>query len=229
VPARGLAELVVGVATLGPEVGAPPGTVRVTGLRSAGGRRSWVVQIPGTQEWSPTSGADPFDLTGNVHGLAGERTAGGRTVASALTLAGAQAGEPVLLVGHSQGGIVAAQLAGDPAFRRRFSVTHVVTAGSPIATAPVPPSVAVLSLEHDHDLVPRLAGAANPDRAGWVTVRAAAEPPGHPPDAALSHEATGYADTAAAVDASPDEGLRRWRAGLEPFVAGDGVTATEIL
>ena len=117
----------------------------------------------------------------------------------------------------------------DPAFRRRFSVTHVVTAGSPIATAPVPPSVAVLSLEHDHDLVPRLAGAANPDRAGWVTVRAAAEPPGHPPDAALSHEATGYADTAAAVDASPDEGLRRWRAGLEPFVAGDGVTATEIL
>jgi len=229
VPPGGLADLVGGIVDLDPAAGAPPGTVRVTALRAADGRRSWVVQIPGTQSWSPVPRADPFDLTGNVHAMAGRSTAGGRTVTAALTLAGARPGEPVLLAGHSQGGMVAAQLAADPAFRSRFTVTHVVTAGSPIAAAPIPASVAVLSLEHDHDLVPRLDGEPNPDRAGWVTVSAAAEPPGGAPDAVSSHEAARYADTAAAVDASSDEGLRRWRAGLAPFVAGDGVTATAVL
>jgi hypothetical protein len=55
------------------------------------------------------------------------------------------------------------------------------------------------------------------------------EPAGGPPDAAASHDLVAYADTAAAVDASSDSGLLRWRAGLAPFLAGPGVTATQQL
>jgi len=227
-PPRGLADLLTGVGHLDPDRGGRPGEVQVLSVRRKG-RRAWVVQIPGTQEWSPRPGRNPFDLTGDVHGLAGERTAGGRAVTAALQAAGAGPGEPVLLVGHSQGGIVAAQLAADPQFRRSFAVTHVVTAGSPVATAGIPASVSVLSLEHEHDVVPRLDGRPNPDRAGWITVSAPAERPGAPVDPAGSHDADAYARTAAAVDASVDPGLRQWRAGLAPFLGGDGATGTRML
>jgi len=226
-PPRGIADLLTGVSHLDPDRGGRPGAVQVLSVRRDG-RRAWVVQIPGTQEWSPRPGRNPFDLTGDVHGLAGERTAGGRAVTAALRAAGAGPGEPVLLVGHSQGGIVAAQLAADPQFRRSFTVTHVVTAGSPVATARIPPSVSVLSLEHEHDVVPRLDGRPNPDRAGWITVSAPAERPGAPVDPAGSHDADAYVRTAAAVDASVDPGLRQWRAGLAPFLAGDGATGTRM-
>jgi PGAP1-like protein len=228
-PPRGVADLVGGVRDVDPDRGAVPGAVRVVSVRGREGGRAWVVQIPGTQDWSPRAGANPFDLTGNVHGMGGEPTAGRRAVAGALRAAGAGPGEPVLLVGHSQGGIIATQLAGDPAFRREHYVTHVITAGSPVALAPVPESVAVLSLEHEHDLVPRLDGAPNPDRAGWVTVGRRVEAPGAPADAAASHDLGAYAVTAADVDASADPGLRRWRAGLAPFLAGEGVTATQVV
>jgi PGAP1-like protein len=228
-PPQGLAGLLAGVAALDPDEGVSPGSVRVIAVTRPGGCRAWVVQIPGTQSWSPKPGGDPLDLTGNVHALAGEPTASQRLVAGALRAAGVPSGEPVLLVGHSQGGMVAANLAADPEFRKDFHVTHVVTAGSPVATVPVPESVSVLSLEHDHDLVPRLDGAANPDRAGWITVSTAAEAPGESADAVRSHDLGSYARTAAAVDASADPGLVAWRAGLAPFLAGDGVTATQLL
>ena len=71
----------------------------------------------------------------------------------ALEKAQAQAGraglaEPVLLAGHSQGGIAAAALAADPGFRRRHPVGAVVTSGAPIARMALPPQVSVLALEH---------------------------------------------------------------------------------
>lgn len=49
----------------------------------------------------------------------------------------------VLLTGHSQGGIIAANIASDPLFTHRYHVGAVVTFGSPINTIPVNPSVPV--------------------------------------------------------------------------------------
>jgi pimeloyl-ACP methyl ester carboxylesterase len=40
-------------------------------------------------------------------------------------------GSRLVLTGHSQGGMIAQQLAADPAIRRRFEVLHTVTFGSP--------------------------------------------------------------------------------------------------
>ena len=121
---------------------------------------------------------------------------------------------------------MAAGLAADPAFRSRFTVTHVLTAGSPVAAYPIPPGVQVLSLEHTDDLVPALDGRRDPDRSRWVTVRRTLRPGGLALDAAGAHDVRAYTRTAALVDASSDPSVRGWRAGLAPFLAGAGVSAS---
>ena len=224
VPA-GVADLVAGVASCYPEGGAAPGTVRVLRVTHADGGRAWIVEIPGTQDWSPLAGHDPFDLSGDVASLAGAATAAGAVVTSALTVAGARTGEPVLLAGHSLGGMVAAGLAADRAFRSRFSVTHVLTAGSPIAAYPIPPGVQVLALEHTDDVVPSLDGRRDPDRPRWVTVRRTARAGTLTLDPQQAHEVSGYERTATLVDGSHDPSVTAWRAGLAPFLAGPAVTA----
>lgn len=52
-------------------------------------------------------------------------------VAEAMRQAGIGKDEPVALIGHSQGGIVAATLASD--WAEEYTIEHVVTAGSPVA------------------------------------------------------------------------------------------------
>jgi hypothetical protein len=243
----GLAEVISRVAASSPGTPTadgrltPAGTVRVDQVRGADGRRAWIVEIPGTHRWSPLAGGDPFDLTADVHTLARDSSAAGATVLGALRAAGARADEPVLLAGHSLGGMVAAQLAADPAVRREFRITHVVTAGSPVAVSGVPDDVQVLSLEHTDDLVPRLDGVANPDRPNWVTVSrpatalaaglgaAALDVGGRDaevhPRLVVTHAADSYTSTAAMVDASTDPSLVEWRRGLVPFLDRPGATA----
>jgi hypothetical protein len=224
----GVADLLRGVASCYPD-GSAPGTVRVLRVLHGDGRRAWVVEIPGTQDWSPLAGDDPFDLSGDVASMSGRTTAAGEVVEAALAASGARRGEPVLLAGHSLGGMVAAGLAADPAFRSRFTVTHVLTAGSPIAAYPVPPGVHVLSLEHTDDVVPALDGRRDPDRSRWVTVRRTVRPVGLVLDPQGAHDVRAYTRTATLVDASDHPSVTAWRAGLAPFLAGPGARATGVV
>ncbi|GAB1693500.1 alpha/beta hydrolase [Krasilnikovia sp. M28-CT-15] len=138
------------------------------------GTKSYIVDIPGTKDWNNPGQFNPDsnDLGTNVHVLGGDTTSREKAIADALRRSGASSTDPVMLIGHSQGGMVAAQAAADTgngAFN--YNVTHVVTAGSPIARADVPGHVQVLSLENSHDLVPHLDARDNPDRPNWTTVR----------------------------------------------------------
>ncbi|WP_459643230.1 hypothetical protein, partial [Kineococcus sp. NUM-3379] len=241
-PPRGVAELVDGVVRQAagrvptsdprgypgrsPLGGTPPaqGQVRVERITGPGGGVSWVVLVPGTQEWSPVTGnrRPAMDLTANLHSVAGHRTAPMRIVVEALRASGARHGEPVLLAGHSQGGLTAVELAADEEVRSEFTVTHVVTAGSPVAMAEVPPQVQVLSLEHSEDLVTVLDGADNPDTPSWTTVRRdLADDPRWSQrvgaDGLAAHDSLAYADTAELVDASGEEALRRWSDSARAF------------
>jgi hypothetical protein len=224
-PATGVAQLLGRVDDLHADPAAPrataalPGTVRVEQVQRPGGSRVAVVYVPGTQTWGMRGGSDPLDGGTDVRALAGERTAAGSAVTAALELAGVTRNEPLLLVGHSQGGLTAAQLASDPGFRSRFSPVGVLTAGSPIGAAHEPPDVAVLSLEHTDDDVPRLDGARDPATPTRTTVTAAT-PAGHGP-----HDLTGYAATGALVDTSDDPSITAWRELVRPFLAGGGATS----
>lgn len=57
-------------------------------------------------------------------------------VQEAMKQAGIKSNEPVALIGHSQGGIVAATIASD--LKDDYDIEHVVTAGSPVANHPIP-------------------------------------------------------------------------------------------
>ncbi len=203
--------------------------VRVTAVPDGAGGHSWIVEIPGTQDWAAESGTNPSNLATNLRLVAGYDTAMEAAVLEAvhrsMSEVAAQHGVPlaevqsqtVTLAGHSQGGIVAAALAADPG--NGLHVTQVVTGGSPIAAMGIPDDVAVLSLEHTQDPVPRLDGDPNPGAPGWTTVtRDVHGEEGVAAGSPISaHGARVYADTAALVSAqaTEDPALARALEGLE--------------
>ena len=115
------------------------------------------------------------------------------------------------------------RLAADPAFRRRYDVRSVLTAGSPTGRVPTPQGVSVLHLEHGSDVVPVLDAAENPDVPERTTVRhPGAGAPGGPGSGEEGpHDATSYARTAALVDASNHPSVVEWRRSCASVVDPD--------
>ena len=120
--------------------------------------RSWTVDIRGTQSFD-IGQTGPQDMTTNLQGVGGMPSDQLAAIQEAMKDAGIAPGEAVEFAGHSQGGIMAAQLAVDPDVRSRYNVVSVVTAGSPTATI-APTDVPVLSYENSGDIVPGLDGYA---------------------------------------------------------------------
>ena len=172
--------------------------------------RSWTVDIRGTQSFA-IGQSGPQDMTTNLQGVAGMASDQLDAIMEAMDAAGISPEEAVEFAGHSQGGIMAAQLAADPAVRARYNVVSVVTAGSPTATV-APSDVPILSYENSGDIVPGLDG--NATRGDNVTTvrfhdyEAAAHPEDPVPS---SHSAPLYVDeirsTLDAARASSDPGL----------------------
>jgi pimeloyl-ACP methyl ester carboxylesterase len=199
---------------------------RITRVGPDGERlTSWVVDLPGTKDWQldPRERVHLNDLATNLTTMAGDHTARIDGVTRALELAGVGSEEPVMLVGHSQGGLVALRAAEQYAADRRFNVTHVVTAGSPVARMPVPESVSLLALENRYDLVPQLDGQPPPDRHNRVTVMLEAQ--SH--DIGLNHAISStYLPGARELDGLSNPSLTAWRETASAFLTPAGETAT---
>jgi PGAP1-like protein len=210
------------------------GRVRVLETTRGDGGSAWVVIVPGTQEWSPRAGANPFDLTTDVRALTGDATLAAAGVAAALAEARVRSGrgtpdDPVLLVGHSQGGILAAALASDPAFRRSNRVTHVVTSGSPVGLFPVPSSTRVLSVEHADDPVPRLDLTPNPAGDSWTTIVA---PTRSLPVDVNRHRLGAYVQTVRVAEGAPRGtvgGLDAWQASAGTYLGAPVRSVSEVV
>ena len=172
--------------------------------------RSWTVDIRGTQSFA-IGQSGPQDMTTNLQGVAGMASDQLNAVMEAMDAAGISPEDAVEFAGHSQGGIMAAQLAADPGVRARYNVVSVVTAGSPTATV-APSDVPVLSYENSGDIVPGLDGNATRGE-GVTTVRFHDyEATAHPEDPVpSSHSAPLYVDeirsTLDAARSSSDPGL----------------------
>ena len=197
--------------------------IRVT--KVPGDPPHYVVQIPSTQNWSPDGGATPNDLTADVQEMTNRQTALSTAVVAAMHKAGINPNDPVMLEGFSLGGITAGQLAADPGLP--FNVTHVVTAGSPIANFDIPPTTKVLSLESNEDPVARLDGNGNPDSANWTTVHAPAPTlPGEsgPPGIAGAHNADRYAKIADEATQAGNVSVDDWQKSASGFFGPGGVS-----
>lgn len=211
-----------------PERPGEQGTIEVQTLTAADGTVRHIVYLPGADDLTTT----PFSQDGDVRDLAtglrlvaGDDTTYAAGIERAMTEAGVGPDDPVLLVGHSQGGMEAAAMLshGSP-----FHVTHVVTAGAPTAQVHgFPPGSHVLSLENRGDVVPLLDGHDNPDSREQVTVRF----DDHETSIPANHTVRHYVHGAAAVEASTDPSIREQLASLRThgFLGGRATATSQVL
>lgn len=145
-------------------------TIAIQRFKRADGKTAWMVIIPGTdgKAHSPFGWEQNLEVMSHTS-LARKQADSTRMVVEAMKRSGIQSKDPVVLVGHSQGGIVAASIASD--YCKKYNIEHIVTAGSPIANHPIPKRTWVTSIEMDDELVPSLDGKENPRRNNWVTIR----------------------------------------------------------
>lgn len=176
---------------------------------------SWIVYVGGTIDWNPEPAAEPWDLTSNIVGVAEQQAGSYRAVLDAMEQAGIGPDDPVAQVGHSQGGLVAAQIAA----AERFNTVAVLTFGAPAGQVAVPPDVPMLAVAHTDDVVPALGGTARDTTAdGNAHLLVRREVYGEtalPDDIALpAHRMATYAETASLIDESNEPRIVAFTAGI---------------
>lgn len=176
------------------------GTIEIQTVTTAGGQVVHIVNLPGTDDLGTlpwTADDDVRDLGTNLDLIAGEHDDYQQGILDAMHQAGIDPDDPVLIVGHSQGGMEAAAIL---ASGSGFNVTDVVTAGSPTAqVGDFPTGSHVLSIEQQGDLVPLLDGEPNPPSVEQTTVLVDAAP-GRGIE--THHDYAVYVAAGAAIDAS---------------------------
>ena len=185
-----------------------PGWIRIEKFNAR-----YVVYIPGTQAWGPISGKNPFDLASDFGAISKTGSAGSeRAVALAMEKAGIKPESRVLFVGHSQGGLVGANIS------TRFAGSRLLTFGAPISQLGSELTAESMAVEHVADLIPRLDGKPNPMTSNLVTVRqeVAGENWLH------QHSMETYRETAQSIDAAPESsqsgsGFARVRGEITEF------------
>ncbi|WP_235929575.1 GPI inositol-deacylase, partial [Cellulomonas citrea] len=176
------------------------GVILVQRVTGPDGATSWLVAIPGTQ--SGGFGGDTVtDMSTNLAldgGLPDQMTS---AVLDAMAQAGIRPDDPVVLAGHSQGGMTAQSVA--VAAGTAYSIRSVVTFGSPTIPQPMPSGVRLFALEQQQEAVNGLDGAAGTRTApGVVVIRgdAATAATGPTPGPVAAHSMDGYAALARKAD-----------------------------
>ena len=184
------------------------------------GAPAWVVAIPGTQ---PGNLRSVFTMTSNYDLMdddPGRRAQADsvRAVLDAMEQSGIAQGDDVVLVGHSQGGMIAATVAA--ATVGRYDVRHVVTAGSPVAGHDLPPGVRGTHLETQGEGVSDLDGAENPATADRVTVTGTLPASDGGPGLEIPHSIGYHRQVLAAASVVGDRGLEEHLADVEALLTG---------
>ncbi len=192
-----------------------------------------IVNIPGTEKWGPGAGDNPMDLTGNAEQAgSGGWSAGSQATADAIAQLYADndipPGTPLMLNGHSQGGMVASSLAANEDFAAQYNLTNVMTYGSPVDNYSVPSSVNQLNLQHGGDAVPRIdlgglalgPGGGGSDGATNLTLDS---PGAHPFDFGTNHSGAEYQNSVQTQLQDPNSTLSQYSQdpSLAPFLTGD--------
>lgn len=191
--------------------------VRIETYTAPGMPPRHLVYVGPTETFSPFARDEPWDLTSNVHGVAGLEAGSFRATELAMQQAGIAPGDEVAVVGFSQGGLVASMVAasGD------WNVVGLETHGAPAGNLELPSGMAGMAVRNTDDFIPALAGPQTDAHLLQVERRAFAEGQPVPTDlAAPAHQRTAYVATAAAIDADPAPQLREQVAAMDAF-AGD--------
>ena len=190
----------------------PVSSIRIEAYPMAHGRQL-VVYVPGTQSFS-LGGANPLNLRSNLTAMGRVAQAPSEmAVSRALEEIGAGSQDKVLFVGHSQGALVAGNLATS---EQIYEVSGVVSLGGPVGHLNL--EVPTIALENASDPVPTLSGQTNPLKENWVTVSNNQQFEG----LVDAHSMAGYRQSAQESDQSTNSGLMRIKAEIFQEIRGFG-------
>lgn len=135
-----------------------------------------IVYLPGTRTGSFGWTTNPMDMKTNLQEISGRKSNVEIGLEKALAAAGVRSTDRVMLVGHSQGGLVAISAAErSKTGKFPYLVEKVVTFGSPVGANYPELLPKVLSVENQVDLVPKLDLKSNPDSPNWLTLQGKVE------------------------------------------------------
>lgn len=182
----------------------------------------YIVYVGGTVDTSPVASDEPFDVTGDLAGVAGLDAGSARATELALQQAGAQPGDTVIPVGYSQGGIVATGIATSG----EYTVPALVTFGSPTGGIDVPSGTVDVAVEHTDDIIPALGGDPREFGDGGgdrILVRRQTYSGAVPLDSSpiAGHQFAEYQKTADEMDLSTDARLASALGALPAGVPGE--------
>ena len=169
--------------------------IRIERYPLADGTTHTEVFISGTREWSLGTEDDPFDLRSNFALVAGVPAAASIAARQAMRQASVSPRDPVVFIGHSQGGAVATALAESGQFR----TVGLITAGAPVGHMPVKGDYPALRIEHSDDPVVNLGGSGAAGREVVVTGDSGAAAW----ELSAVHARESYVQTAGEIDRSP--------------------------
>jgi pimeloyl-ACP methyl ester carboxylesterase len=157
-PPRGLVGLLTDVLEANAASSDDDVCIRVRLLEGPDGQDRYTAAIPGSWGEDPLrlfatedEGGNPFDWNQNLPAVTGRITDSSRAVRAAIGAVGVPVGAELVLAGHSQGGIVAANLAADPSVNGPggWRISHVISAGGPVQNAPVLAPTVLVNVDHD--------------------------------------------------------------------------------
>lgn len=198
-PIASLADLITYADSVEPS---QPDTGAIAILRTdhADGTTSWMVVVPGTNDWGLGS-SRPQDQLTNLEAVAGRPTDMEAAVVTAMRHAGIEQGQEVGIYGHSQGAMTAMSVASDPAVAEQFTISSVITTGGPTAGVTLPAHVNALRIENTSDAVPALDAAATARTTNSTVVTVDTTQADR---TAYPHEQAEYAFAVRGIEGDPD-------------------------
>lgn len=225
---RALAETPVRVDRVGASTGTAPPTgaadrldrvpgekqVRIERYSAPGEDDRFIVYVAPTQTFSALAEREPWDLTSNIVGVAGMPAGSIRATEQAMADAGIRSDSQVVLVGYSQGGLVADAIAASG----QWNVTGLETYGDPGGGIALPDGIRGVAVRHTDDLVVAMGGPQQPVDRVIVERRAYSEGAPIPADRpAPAHQKDSYAATARQVDDARSSAIRNELHHLDAF------------
>lgn len=185
----------------------------------------YVVYLSGTIDAGLKPTQEPWDMTSNISAIAELDSGSYQAAVQAMRQAGITAEDNVIIVGHSQGGLIAAQLAASGDYR----VSDVVTVGAPLHQVEIPEEVNVVAVEHAEDVIPSLSGVAVPAAtAAHLTVTRSLYSTAQAPRGELlpAHNLSRYIETAAVMDRSGESKLTTEKQRIAERTQGNASVTT---
>ncbi|MCU1422050.1 MAG: hypothetical protein JWN36_1701 [Microbacteriaceae bacterium] len=190
--------------------------VRIDKYEEPDGSARFEVYISGTRDFALGHDDQPWDMTSNLHGIAGGDSGSIEATRQAMADAGIDANTPVVITGHSQGGLVAARIAGSG----DYNVQALYTLGAPAAQATVPSSVPWVAVEHTNDIVPALSGSWTHSDPVLVRRELYTDGPVPHDNYFPSHQLGAYEQTSALLDESTEPRVTAVADRFDDFVKG---------